>query len=379
MSEFFIYDDIGKHMVSQTGVIKNVWGETIEPYVSSSNMLYAPYTFDDGITRWKRLDLIIAHTFNRVPESLINVPLTVRHIDEDPFNINPDNLEWIEDIEEWKTADFLEGYYVSSWGRIRSPHNGIINGTIRDGYLVLTINHEPGSGKPRSIYQLHRVVAMLFIGDISGKVVNHIDCLRNNPRWDNLEIVTNGENNKHAIVTGAKGVGIEVYKLIDKYLYTNDGSIIKTVKNMHELGFTDITETIVQNRKNKLVNTGIKFAVRYVKKLDDPKIVKLLRDLLFKYDGKIMKVYDVVKHELPQITTRNIATVKTQLKHEGYTFKNGKLNRKISEEERRCLIHLLKTNEWSVAKTYKQLSNIPRFNHVSVYDIKYLKRKYGTS
>lgn len=378
MSEFLVYDN-GNHKVSQSGIVKNVWGDTIEPYISSSNMLYVPYTFEGNITRLKRLDLIVACMFNQVPDELLELPLTVRHIDNDTLNVNSDNLEWIEDIEEWKTSSFLEGYFVSSWGRIRSPNNGIIKGTVRDGYLVLTINHDPGSGKPRSTYLLHRIVALLFIGDISEKVVNHIDGIRANPRWDNLEIVTSRENNEHAAISGMHGVGDEVHRLIDKYLFINDGAIRKTVRNMHELGFSDVTEAIVQNRKNKLVSQGKEFGVRYNRKLDDPNLVRLIKDLLVQYEGRVMSVYNIIKEEFPQITPDNVGTVKVQMSHGGYHFKDGRLNRKISEEERKRLIHLLEINEWSVSKTYKHISDLDEFKHVSVYDIKYLKRKYGVT
>lgn len=378
MSEFLVYDN-GNHMVSQSGIVKNVWGDIIEPYISSSNMLYVPYTFEGNITRLKRLDLIVANMFNQVPDELVELPLTLRHIDNDMLNVNSDNLEWIEDVEEWKTSSFLEGYYVSSWGRIRSPHNGIIKGTIRDGYLVLTINHAPGSGKPRSTYLLHRIVALLFIGDISEKVVNHIDGIRANPRWDNLEIVTSKENNEHAVISGMHGVGDEVYRLIDKYLFINDGAIMKTVRNMRELGFSNVTDTIVQNRKNKLVSQGEEFGVKHNRKLDDPNLVRLIKDLLIQYEGQVMSVYNIIKDEFPQITPSNIGTVKVQMSNDGYYFKNGRLNRKISEEERKRLIRLLEINNWSVSKTYKQISDLDEFKHVSVYDIKYLKRKYGVT
>lgn len=378
MSEFLVYDN-GNHMVSQSGIVKNVWGDIIEPYISSSNMLYVPYTFEGNITRLKRLDLIVANMFNQVPDELVELPLTLRHIDNDMLNVNSDNLEWIEDVEEWKTSSFLEGYYVSSWGRIRSPHNGIIKGTIRDGYLVLTINHAPGSGKPRSTYLLHRIVALLFIGDISEKVVNHIDGIRANPRWDNLEIVTSKENNEHAVISGMHGVGDEVYRLIDKYLFINDGAIMKTVRNMRELGFSNVTDTIVQNRKNKLVSQGEEFGVKHNRKLDDPNLVRLIKDLLIQYEGQVMSAYNIIKDEFPQITPSNIGTVKVQMSNDGYHFKNGRLNRKISEEERKRLIRLLEINNWSVSKTYKQISDLDEFKHVSVYDIKYLKRKYGVT
>ena len=48
----------------------------------------------------------------------------------------------------------------------------------------------------KSNYKVHRVVMTLFGYDVSGKVVNHIDCNPLNNRIDNLELVTQSQNAK---------------------------------------------------------------------------------------------------------------------------------------------------------------------------------------
>ena len=54
---------------------------------------------------------------------------------------------------------------------------------------------------------LHRLVASTFIGDINNLTVNHIDGDTLNNRVSNLEIVTQLENNIHAISTGLVPTG----------------------------------------------------------------------------------------------------------------------------------------------------------------------------
>ena len=376
---FVYYDETNTHLVSSNGVVQNTFGDIIEPYKSSSNILYSPYTFDGGITRLKRLDIIVALTFNPIPDELIGLPLTVKHIDENPINVCSENLEWIEDIEEWRTSHILKGYKISSWGRIMSPYNEIIKGTNKDGYIALTINERPGSGDKRVTYLLHRLVASLFIGDITGKDVNHIDGIRNNPRLDNLEIISRCENNIHAINMGmhSNKIDAETGLLIDKLLFKYDGSPIKVVNHMKSIGFDNITETIVALRKKKLIKNGHDFRIKYRLKLNDPILMKLIIDLLIKYDGNVQTVYSIINEKYPDITDKNIKTVKSNLSHNGIHFKNGIHNRKISEEVRNQLLHLLEINDWSVSATYKYISNLKEFDLVSVYDLKYLKRKYG--
>ncbi|ABY52832.1 HNH endonuclease [Escherichia phage phiEco32] len=56
----------------------------------------------------------------------------------------------------------------------------------RDGYLFAFID--------RKKYLLHRLVFLMEGLDISGKIVDHIDCDRQNNRRDNLRLVTPLEN-----------------------------------------------------------------------------------------------------------------------------------------------------------------------------------------
>jgi hypothetical protein len=51
--------------------------------------------------------------------------------------------------------------------------------------------------------QIHRLVWIVFNGLVpEGLQLNHKDCNKNNPRLENLELVTQTENASHAVVNG---------------------------------------------------------------------------------------------------------------------------------------------------------------------------------
>lgn len=86
-------------------------------------------------------------------------------------------------------------YYVSSLGRYKNNKGQIINVKYSSGYKRVRI----GDVK----YLLHRLVALTFIPNPENKEqVNHIDGNKINNSVENLEWVTNKENQIHKVQTG---------------------------------------------------------------------------------------------------------------------------------------------------------------------------------
>ena len=90
------------------------------------------------------------------------------------------------------------GYWqVSSEGRCRNSFGGISHGCLKSsGYCEVMICD--------STFKVHRLVARAFLGPPPSEAawqVNHIDGNRSNNRKDNLEWVSQSENNRHSYAT----------------------------------------------------------------------------------------------------------------------------------------------------------------------------------
>ena len=116
--------------------------------------------------------------------------------------------------EIWKTVPGSDGRYeVSSLGRVRSVErqfecrNRWGGSTVRmvkardlktrvfpNGYGYVHLSLEAGL----EVHLVHRLVAAAFVGDVTGKQVNHRDGKRLNNAVSNLELVTCSQNHQHA-------------------------------------------------------------------------------------------------------------------------------------------------------------------------------------
>ncbi len=115
--------------------------------------------------------------------------------------------------EIWKDIEGFEGYYqISSEGRARSLDRIVKKNTHIKG-KQLTLSHDR-RGYPqiflskdniRTHRSIHRLVASAFILNPYNKPeVNHIDGVKSNNDYRNLEWMTSSENAIHAISLGLK-------------------------------------------------------------------------------------------------------------------------------------------------------------------------------
>lgn len=118
-------------------------------------------------------------------------------------------------METWKDIPGYEGsYQVSNSGRVRSFPIQFIGyrGGIHTTHGKIK---KPTDSQDRrycrvflskvskvKTFSVHRLVAMAFIGDPSGKHVHHIDNNGHNNHLENLAIVTAGENIRYAFKDG---------------------------------------------------------------------------------------------------------------------------------------------------------------------------------
>lgn len=115
--------------------------------------------------------------------------------------------------EEWRIVEGFPEYAISNFGEVKRIIRGrfFVNRLItpikdKDGYLSVCLS----SGNVQKIKKIHHLVLDNFVGERTKDTgCNHIDGKKSNNRLDNLEWVTQSENELHAhrmgLKTGRKG------------------------------------------------------------------------------------------------------------------------------------------------------------------------------
>ena len=265
----------------------------LDEYMSSNGFKYviAQTTNVPCVKQMFPSDDIVAKTFIPIPKHLEGKPIRVHHKDNDPTNNHIANLEWIFDQEEFRIITFndikRETYEVSQFGivRLKSTHEIISPFITPEGYYLISLMCTDHDRKRR--YRMNRIVAHEFIQHLNPEqnCVNHIDGIRNNNYWKNLEWVTNTENMHHASLTHSMNNCI-----------TLNNSIIS---------------------------------------IDE---AKCICECLNKYNGNVPIVYEEMKPLIPSLTRRYVSLIKN-----GYAFKyigdeilneNGKKKKKFYGKDR---------------------------------------------
>ena len=109
---------------------------------------------------------------------------------------------------------------------------------IKGGYCVTGIQSD--SGKRKGVSR-HRLMAVLFIpcpGDISDFTVNHINGIPGDDRLENLEWLTQGDNNQHAYDNGLRPnstvpIILRMWKLKEEHKYPSIASCCKHLNLSH--------------------------------------------------------------------------------------------------------------------------------------------------
>ena len=105
-------DILQGYLVSPEGYIKASGMKDEDAITSPSYHSTNGYDFmllnnKDGNLQLFPLDDIIAMAYIPIPESFKDKPIKVSHINGDTRDISLDNLQWVEDIEEWRVGQDL--------------------------------------------------------------------------------------------------------------------------------------------------------------------------------------------------------------------------------------------------------------------------------
>ena len=107
-------------------------------------------------------------------------------------------------MEYWKSISNLEGYEISSYGRIKSPKGKILKTNICRGYERVTTKNKS--------FLIHRLVAEAFLEKPEDKTeIDHINRNKLDNKVENLRWVTRSENNlnrdvKPSLLTKEKNI-----------------------------------------------------------------------------------------------------------------------------------------------------------------------------
>lgn len=191
--------------VSNLGRIKNIRYNKIQDDIhhSTNGFDYIFIATKDHKPSYQHIDVIVCMTF--CPDNVNNVeygkPIIPYHKDGDTRNNRADNLEFVEDIEEWEPVVYKDiipdRYMISNWGNVFDKVSRLskvvsCNGKYYPASKFAKINGEYVK------YDIHRIIATMFIPgyDNEHNIVNHIDNTFNN-HWRNLEWCTSSWNTSH--------------------------------------------------------------------------------------------------------------------------------------------------------------------------------------
>lgn len=144
-------------------------------------------------------------------------------------------------------------YSITNTGKVYSYISGryLHKGYDKDGYELVTLSRD----NYRRTYRVHRLVAEAFIDNPDNKTeVNHIDFNVKNNWFENLEWVTQKENDDWSKLHGHKGR----YDIQKAYTFTN----VFNGKSFTILGFKNVLKQFGGSKRNfmglvqKYVNTG---------------------------------------------------------------------------------------------------------------------------
>ena len=154
-------------------------------------------------------------------------------------------------IENYKIIPDTEGMYsVSNMGHIKNnATNFILKPYLTErGYLQVCL---PFSSKEKRVtVNIHKLVAKAFVDNPYDKpYVNHINCIKTDNIFTNLEWVTPSENNEHAVKNGLIKSGEDSYlsvltelQVLEILTALNDGVRNIELARKYNVAFTTIDD-----------------------------------------------------------------------------------------------------------------------------------------
>lgn len=353
----------------------------------------------DGSLTMYPLDQVIYNSF--YPSSIMDThPFKCIHLDGNLRNNNLDNLESIEDIEEWRVITYPgikeNGYKVSSWGRvIRIIDNKLIN-TVhskKDMHLKIKLNNN--DNKPKW-FAMHRIVVYEFITiNMFDKkqFVNHINSIPYDNHYLNLEVISVSENNYHARILGRHNGLIRTNRIIETFceIYVhNKGDMVRTKEQLRQLGLikyfgTRTCSQIIRKQSYSYISDKyFKFGDYELPNKDrlTEEEIRYICELIVKHNGLVSKVlHELQSDDNNRISKSDISKIRYKYQwveiSDEYFSNNDFQNHYLKENEIVEICIGLIEHDFSIKDTasYFKAINKNRYNEYRIEKIKY-KQSY---
>lgn len=290
------------------------------------------YRINNSLFMLFPIDELLGITFIPIPTELKDKPITIKHINGDTRDIDLSNLEWIEDIEEWREIVFKNiipnRYFVSSWGNIRSGDRLIKPFIDKDGYKRVQLTTVD---KRQQHVAVHRITAITFVNNTikDFTIVNHINGNVGNNYWKNLEWTDIIGNTHHAILVNLRKSGEDLcfsklsndqVEKICILLKQHNGSVIKVYNALkNEIPFLNRWIISVIKCKKCWKNISDKYFnyedFHHIRRqyLSNEEVI-LICELLVEMNGSIKNVlYKLKEMNMSHITINHINKIKHKL------------------------------------------------------------------
>lgn len=295
------------------------------------------YRINNSLFMLFPIDELLGMTFIPIPKELKDKPITIKHINGDTRDITLDNLQWIEDIEEWRECTYPNikpGLYeVSSWGRVRNKKykNMLRPALTKKGYFSTVLRNDSNG---QITTPTHRLIRYQFdqISEYKKYQVNHINGNKTNNHYKNLEWCLNSANNKHAEMLQLVGrrpskIKTEEIDMVIGLLLKYDKPMI-VFNNINHDEFPNITLDVIRDirRGRKTYFRSNKYDLKEIvfNKIDNKpptKVSKItvddmdfVRMVLMNNNGSLIKTFRTIKNSRDDISYNIICGIKRGVK-----------------------------------------------------------------
>lgn len=153
-------------------------------------------------------------------------------------------------MEKWKRIVDYPNYEISNLGNIRNSRGKIMKQRItKRNYKEVGLRN--GSDKQK-FFLIHRLVAKYFLNEVEAKAyVNHKDGDTHNNNVNNLEWVTQSENQLHAYETGLQKLSSEQIERLRGFA-ENKKRPVRVINE--KLGIDSVFDSIAEAAENVCCN-----------------------------------------------------------------------------------------------------------------------------